>query len=75
MKKFVFLIFAILFLCICAQAQEPISFRSQALGGIVYDDLDLIYDPIQLRFVDMPFPQNFLQARKRSIPPLRPSFI
>ncbi|RMG20286.1 MAG: hypothetical protein D6732_28770 [Methanobacteriota archaeon] len=32
--------------------QEPISFRSQALGGIINDDLDLIYDPIELRFVE-----------------------
>ncbi len=29
----------------------PVSFRSQALGGVIYDDLDLIYDPIELRFV------------------------
>jgi hypothetical protein len=33
-------------------AQEPLSFRNKALGGIVNDDLDLIYDPIELRFVD-----------------------
>jgi len=32
-------------------SQEPISFRSNALGGIINDDLDLIYDPIELRFV------------------------
>ena len=32
--------------------QEPISFRSNALGGIVNDDLDLVYDPIELQFVD-----------------------
>ena len=32
-------------------SQEPISFRSQALGGIIQDDLDLIYDPVELRFV------------------------
>ena len=30
---------------------EPQSFRSQALGGTVDDDLDLVYDPIELRFV------------------------
>ena len=29
----------------------PVSFRSQALGGVIYDDLDLIYDPIELSFV------------------------
>ena len=33
-------------------AQEPISFRSNGLGGIIDDDLDLAYDPIELRFVD-----------------------
>ena len=33
-------------------AQEPISFRSNALGGVINDDLDLIYDPIELQFVD-----------------------
>jgi hypothetical protein len=32
--------------------QEPQSFRSQALGGTIDDDLDLIYDPIELRFVN-----------------------
>ncbi len=32
-------------------AQEPISFRSRALGGIISDDLDLVYDPVELRFV------------------------
>jgi hypothetical protein len=52
MKKSIIVVLILLFLCLFAQAQEPISFRSQALGGIVYDDLDLIYDPIQLRFVD-----------------------
>ena len=36
---------------IFGQQFEPLSFRSQALGGIVSDDLDLIYDPIELRFV------------------------
>ena len=33
-------------------AQEPLSFRNKALGGIVNDDLDLVYDPVELRFVD-----------------------
>ena len=33
-------------------AQEPLSFRSNALGGVIDDDLDLVYDPIELRFVD-----------------------
>ncbi len=35
-----------------SNAQEPLSFRSNALGGIIDDDLDLVYDPIELRFVD-----------------------
>lgn len=34
-----------------AYGQVPVSFRSQALGGIVNDDLDLVYDPIELHFV------------------------
>ena len=42
----------VLGLAIFGNAQEPISFRSNALGGIIDDDLDLIYDPIELRFVD-----------------------
>jgi len=32
--------------------ENVLSFRSQALGGIILDDLDLIYDPIELKFVD-----------------------
>ncbi|MBU8870997.1 MAG: hypothetical protein KOO60_09075 [Gemmatimonadales bacterium] len=39
-----------------AQAQSVdnsgISFRNQALGGAISDDFDLIYDPIELRFVN-----------------------
>ena len=31
--------------------EGPESFRSQALGGVIGDDLDLVYDPIELRFV------------------------
>ena len=33
-------------------AQEPISVRSQSLGNVIEDDWDLIYDPIELRFID-----------------------
>lgn len=33
-------------------SQEPLSFRNKALGGTVSDNLDLVYDPIELRFVD-----------------------
>jgi len=35
-----------------SNAQESVSFRSNALGNIIDDDLDLVYDPIELRFVD-----------------------
>ena len=42
----------ILGLSTVANAQEPISSRSNALGGIVNDDLDLVYDPIELQFVE-----------------------
>jgi len=49
----------VLALCTLLNAQNftpsnnisPASFRSQALGGAVFDDLDLVYDPIDLRFV------------------------
>lgn len=34
-----------------SNAQEPVSFRSSALGGVINDDLDLVYDPIELSFV------------------------
>lgn len=53
MKKYVLLLCAML--CLVAStaiSQEPLSFRNRALGGIVNDDLDLVYDPIELRFVD-----------------------
>lgn len=33
-------------------ADDPVSFRSNALAGIINDDLDLIYDPIELQFVE-----------------------
>ncbi|MDI6766014.1 MAG: hypothetical protein QME52_04235 [Bacteroidota bacterium] len=55
MKKYIYLIL-ILFVglspILYSQYPDPLSFRSQALGGIIKDDLDLIYDPIELRFVD-----------------------
>ena len=35
-----------------AIAQEPISIRSQSLGNVIEDDWDLIYDPIELRYVN-----------------------
>ncbi len=51
MKRVLFLVFFLL-LFLVVNAQEPISFRSRALGGAIDDDADLIYDPIELRFVD-----------------------
>ena len=52
MKKIIVFTTLLIFgLAALVNAQEPISFRSNALGGIINDDLDLIYDPIELRFV------------------------
>ncbi len=34
-----------------ANTEETASFRNRALGGIINDDLDLIYDPIELNYV------------------------
>jgi hypothetical protein len=52
MKNLVYVLIILLigFLQI-SNAQEPVSFRSSALGGIIDDDLDLVYDPIELSFV------------------------
>lgn len=59
MKKIVYIL--TLWLCsmgiqaqtnLIPQIYTPLSFRSQALGGVVFDNLDLIYDPIELRFVN-----------------------
>jgi hypothetical protein len=46
------LTFTVILVCsyIILPAQEPISFRSQALGGIISDDLDLIYQFKQFNF-------------------------
>jgi len=52
MKISSFIIIILIVITAVGLAQYPISFRSQALGGTVQDDLDLIYDPIQLRFVE-----------------------
>jgi hypothetical protein len=51
MKKLICLI-AILTVLGTVYSQEPLSFRNKAMGGIVSDNLDLVYDPIELRFVD-----------------------
>lgn len=48
--KICFILF--LFLPLVAFAQEtPTSFRNDATGGALFDDLDLVYDPIELHFV------------------------
>ncbi|TAK62119.1 MAG: hypothetical protein EPO24_05250 [Bacteroidetes bacterium] len=53
MKTRIFQIIILFVLCVAgAAAQEPQSFRSLSLGGIIYDDLDLVFDPIELQFVD-----------------------
>ncbi len=51
MRKYI-LIMSVLIVCSGLFAQEPISIRSHSLGNIIQDDWDLIYDPIELRFVD-----------------------
>ena len=50
-KTILFATFCIFGFTTLGNTQVPISFRSNALGGIIDDDLDLIYDPIELRFV------------------------
>ncbi len=51
MKKIIALIF-ILGLFILNFAQEPVSIRSNSLANIIDDNLDLIYDPIELGFIE-----------------------
>ena len=50
-----------LFLMICLillnvssliHSQNLISYRGLALGNIISDDLDLVYDPIELQFIE-----------------------
>jgi hypothetical protein len=50
--RFLYITILIGLLSVIINAQQPLSFRNKALGGIINDDLDLIYDPIELRFVD-----------------------
>jgi hypothetical protein len=60
MKTKMLILIIFIFSCTAVLAQgfqpvlfgNPVSFRSQALGGAIFDDLDLVYDPIELRFVD-----------------------
>ncbi len=51
MKKIIILT-AIFVLCFMSVANaQTLSFRSRALGSVIDDDLDLVYDPIELKFV------------------------
>jgi len=51
-NKILFTAILLLGLSMIAIAQEPISIRSQSLGNVIEDDWDLIYDPIELRYVN-----------------------
>jgi len=52
-KLFCFLWMILLFISSMSLSQElPRSFRNQATGNALIDDLDLVYDPIELSFVD-----------------------
>ena len=51
MKK-IFIIISLFLTVVIAADKISASFRNSALGGAIYDDLDLIYDPIELRFVN-----------------------
>ncbi|MCF7858371.1 MAG: hypothetical protein K9N07_03470 [Candidatus Cloacimonetes bacterium] len=50
MKK-IFLLIIIFCFIMSLLNSEPTSFRNQALGNVIDDDLDLVYDPIDLKFV------------------------
>ena len=51
-KFFLIIILMILNVNSLLQSQNLISYRGLALGNIITDDLDLIYDPIDLQFVE-----------------------
>ncbi len=51
MKKIIALII-VLGLSSLSFAQEPVSIRSNSLANIILDDWDLIYDPIDLKFIE-----------------------
>ncbi|HHE39110.1 MAG TPA: hypothetical protein ENL20_11160, partial [Candidatus Cloacimonetes bacterium] len=56
MRKPMFII--ILFMLVLfssLSAQEPVSIRSQSCANIIEDDWDLIYDPIDLKFIEGTF--------------------
>lgn len=51
MKKILILTAAFMLCYMSMVNAQTLSFRSRALGTIIDDDLDLIYDPIELKFV------------------------
>jgi len=51
-KFFLIIILMILNVSSLLKSQNLISYRGLALGNIITDDLDLIYDPIDLQFVE-----------------------
>ena len=51
MKKILIIIALTLFMFSMTNALTP-SFRNMALGTIIDDDLDLVKDPIELKFVE-----------------------
>ncbi len=52
MKKTMLISIILMCILFTLNAQETWSFRSSATGGIIQDDLDLITDPIELKFVN-----------------------
>jgi hypothetical protein len=52
MKKLINIVALVISLSASLFAQESLSFRSKASGNIISDDLDLVYDPIELRYVN-----------------------
>jgi hypothetical protein len=52
MKQYIVVFIMVVAAATLATAQEPLSFRNQALAGIISDDLDLVFDPVELRFID-----------------------
>lgn len=58
MKNILWILFT---LCVCLLLSAPLfaqddlelnSFRNQSTGGALFDDLDLVYDPVELSFID-----------------------
>ena len=52
MNRFFLMILIVLNVTSLIHSQNLVSYRGLALGNIIADDLDLIYDPIELQFVE-----------------------